>query len=175
MFLSWKVEGLPFNQTIAYTVRHWRKVISDLRDTVVYVGKWGDLTRGGFKPLWTDIRYKDQTQLINLAIVRIKEEQDFIDNTIMKFVEVLNDSGVLNQDLYLQIKYGTSNRYEILLIQNGISLSLTKLLLDKYRKFIKFNIEDDTIDLDIELIDEMAKNEENQILIFEAENNIIRQ
>ena len=93
----------------------------------------------GFKPLWTDIRYKDQTQLINLAIVRIKEEQDFIDNTIMKFVEVLNDSGVLNQDLYLQIKYGTSNRYEILLIQNGISLSLAKLLLDKYRKFIKFN------------------------------------
>ena len=62
-----------------------------------------------------------------------------------------------------------------MLIQNGISLSLTKLLLDKYRKFIKFNIEDDTIDLDIELIDEMAKNEENQILIFEAENNIIRQ
>ena len=129
----------------------------------------------GFKPLWTDIRYKDQTQLINLAIVRIKEEQDFIDNTIMKFVEVLNDSGVLNQDLYLQIKYGTSNRYEILLIQNGISLSLAKLLLDKYRKFTKFNIEDDTIELDIELIDEMAKNEENQILIFEAENNIIRQ
>ena len=174
MFLSWKVEGLPFNQTIAYTVRHWRKVISDLRDTVVYVGKWGDLTRGGFKPLWTDIRYKDQTQLINLAIVRIKEEQDFIDNTIMKFVEVLNDTGVLDQELYLQIKYGTSNRYEILLIQNGISLSLTKLLLEKYRKYIKFNIEDDTIELDIELIDEMSKNEENQILIFEAENNIIR-
>ena len=74
MFLSWKIDGLPFNQTITYTVRHWRKVISDFRDTVVYVGKWGDLTRGGVKPLWTDIRYKDQTQLINLAIVRIKEE-----------------------------------------------------------------------------------------------------
>lgn len=174
MFLSWKVEGLPFNQTIAYTVSHWRKVISDSKDTVVYVGKWGDLTRGGFKPLWTDIRYKDQTQLINLAIVRIKEEQDFIDNAIMKFVEVLNDNGVLDEDLYLRIKYGTSNRYEILLIQNGISLSLTKLLLEKYRRYVRFNIEDDTIELDIELIDEMSKNKENQILIFEAENNIIR-
>ena len=64
--------------------------------------------------------------------------------------------------------------YEILLIQNGISLSLTKLLLEKYRRYIRFNIEDDTIELDIELIDEMSKNKENQILIFEAENNIIR-
>lgn len=174
MFLSWKIEGLPFNQTIAYTVRHWRKVISELKDTVVYVGKWGDLTRGGFKPLWTDIRYKDQTQLINLAIVRIKEEQDFIDNTIIKFVEVLNDTGVIEPDLYLKIKYGTANKYEILLIQNGISLSLTKLLLEKYRQYLKFNIENDTIELDIGLIDAMTQNEENQILIFEAENNIIR-
>ena len=92
----------------------------------------------------------------------------------MKFVEVLNDNGVLDEDLYLRIKYGTSNRYEILLIQNGISLSLTKLLLEKYRRYVRFNIEDDTIELDIELIDEMSKNKENQILIFEAENNIIR-
>jgi hypothetical protein len=112
--------------------------------------------------------------LINLAIVRIKEEQDFIDNAIMKFVEVLNDNGVLDQNLYLRIKYGTSNKYEILLIQNGISLSLTKLLLEKYRKYVRFNIEDDTVELDIELLDEMSKNKENQILIFEAENNIIR-
>ena len=109
-----------------------------------------------------------------MAIVRIKEEQDFIDNTIMKFVEVLNDSGALDQDLYLRIKYGTSNRYEILLIQNGISLSLTKLLLEKYKKYLRFNIENDTIELDIGLIDEMIKNKENQILVFEAQNNIIR-
>ena len=174
MFLSWKIDGMPYNQTVGYTVRYWRRLISSGEDTVVYVGKWGDLTRGGYNPLWTNVRYKDQTQLINLAIVRIKEEQDFIDNTIIKFVEVLNDLDLIDQNLYLKIKYGTASNFEIVMIRNGISLTLTKLLLEKYKRYVKFDIENDTISLDQELIDVMLENNENQILIYEAETNIIK-
>lgn len=173
MFLMWKLDGRPYNQIISHTVGYWRNLISEGRDTLVYVGKWGDITRGGHNPLWTDVRYKDQTQLINLAIVRIKEEQDFIDNTIMKFVEVLNDLELVDQNLYLKIKYGTSDSFEIIMIRNGISLTLTKLLLEKYRCYIDFDIENDTIEINRGLIDEMLKNDENQILVYEAETNII--
>ena len=174
MFLSWKIDGMPYNQTVGYTVRYWRQLISSGEDTLVYVGKWGDLTRGGYNPLWTDVRYKDQTQLINLAIVRIKEEQDFIDNTIIKFVEVLNDLNLIEQNLYLKIKYGTANSFEIVMIRNGFSLTLTRLLLEKYKKYVIFNIENDTIELKDDLIDAMIDSNENQILIYEAETNIIK-
>ena len=173
MFLAWKLDGKPYNEIVSYTVSYWRNLISEERDTIVYVGKWGDISRGGYNPLWTDVRYKDQTQLINLAIVRIKEEQDFIDNTIMKFVEVLNDLELVDQNLYLKIKYGTSDSLEIIMIRNGISLTLTKLLLEKYRCYIDFDIENDTIEINRGLIDKMLKNDENQILVYEAETNII--
>ena len=173
MFLAWKLDGKPYNEIVSYTVSYWRNLISEERDTIVYVGKWGDISRGGYNPLWTDVRYKDQTQLINLAIVRIKEEQDFIDNTIMKFVEVLNDLELVDQNLYLKIKYGTSDSFEIIMIRNGISLTLTKLLLEKYRCYIDFDIENDTIEINRGLIDKMLKNDENQILVYEAETNII--
>lgn len=174
MFLKWKLDSITYNQIISYTVGYWRGLVSGGKDTLVYVGKWGDITRGGHNPLWTDVRYKDQTQLINLAIVRIKEEQDFIDNTIMKFVEVLNDLKLLENSLYLRMKYGTADRIEIVMVRNGISLTLTKLLLEKYRRYVTFNIEDDTVTLRQELIEVMTENDENQILIYEAESNIIR-
>ena len=173
MFLAWKLQSLPFNQMISHTLSYWQNVISKKEDSIVYVGKWGDLTRsGGYRKLWTDIRKKDKTQLINLAIVRIKEEQDFIDNTIMKFVEVLNDLEMVEENLYLKLKYGTSDRDEIVLIKNGVSLSLAQLLIEKYKNSISVNASSNTIVFRPELIDEMGKNNENQILIFEAKTNI---
>lgn len=172
MFLSWKIQSLPFNQMISRTLSYWRSVISKKEDPFVYVGKWGDLTRGGYRKLWTDIRGKDQTQLINLAIVRIKEEQDFIDNTIMKFVEVLNDLEMIERTLYLTLKYGTSDPVEIVLIKNGVSLSLTQLLIEKYRDYISVDIKSDTIAFNPKLIEIMEHNNENQILVYEATTNV---
>ena len=172
MFLTWKLQSLPFNQMISHTLSYWRKVISQKEDPFIYVGKWGDLTRaGGHRKLWTDIRDKDQTQLINLAIVRIKEEQDFIDNTIMKFVEVLNDLEMVERTLYLTLKYGTSDPTEIVLIKNGVSLSLTQLLMEKYSECISVNTDSNTIVFNPVLIEKMEKNKENQILIYEAKTN----
>ena len=172
MFLSWKIQSLPFNQMISRTLSYWRSVISKKEDPFVYVGKWGDLTRGGYRKLWTDIRGKDQTQLINLAIVRIKEEQDFIDNTIMKFVEVLNDLEMIERTLYLTLKYGTSDPVEIVLIKNGVSLSLTQLLIEKYRDYISVDIKSDTIAFNPKLLEIMEHNNENQILVYEATTNV---
>ena len=59
-------------------MRYWKSLIKDKdKDKLVFVGRWGDTVRDGVKPLWTDISKKTEEQLINLAIVRIKEEQDF--------------------------------------------------------------------------------------------------
>ena len=173
MFLSWKLESLPYSEMIHRIVNYWRHLISKHDNTIVYVGKWGDtqLFEKG-RSTYTDVRAKDQTQLVNLAIVRIKEEQDFLDNTIMKYVEVLNDVELIEPELYSRIKYGTNDKIEMVMIKNGISLSLTKLLIEKYKDYFMCNLNNDTIELKPSLIKHMKNNNENSILIFEAENNV---
>ena len=89
---------------------------------MVYVGKWGDVKRPGSNVArYTKFVGKNRTQVVNLAIVRIKEEQDFIDNTLIKYVEVLHDLDLIEDGFYAQIKYGTDDERTICLIKNGTS------------------------------------------------------
>lgn len=173
MFLNQKISNDTYAQMIARTVRYWNSLIEQRQDTFVYVGKWGDSTRGiGFREYWTDISRKSHAEKINLAIVRIKEEQDFIDNAIMKFVEVFFDIKLIDSSLYLRLKYGTDNPIQISLIKNGISLSLSKLLIEKYAQFVSIDTNSDTVDIDSAILNAMLQNGENDILVYEAKNNV---
>lgn len=173
MFLNQKISNETYVQMINRTLRYWNSLIEQHQDTFVYVGKWGDSTRGvGFREFWTDISQKTHAEKVNMAIVRIKEEQDFIDNAIMKFVEVLHDVNLVEKTLYLRLKYGTDNPLQISLIKNGISLSLAKLLIDKYQHLVSINTVSDTMKISALLIDAMSRNRENDILIYEARSNI---
>lgn len=174
MFLNWRISAYPYNTMVGKITGYWNGLINNNKDTLIYVGRWGDQTRnGGHRALWTDIKQKSDNQLINLSIVKIKEEQDFVENTLMKFVEVLNDLGLISENFYLILKYGTDKEDEIVLIRNGVSLALTKLLLSKYKKYLKFDRQENIIYWKKDLIDEMKKRHENQILIYEAELNIV--
>lgn len=114
----------------------------------------------------------NQTNLLNLAIVRIKEEQDFIENTIMKFVEVLNDLEKIDEELYLKIKYGSTDKDEIVLIKNGLSLSLSKILIESYKDYVTVDRDSDTFLLSPTIINAMEYNMENSINIYEAQMNL---
>jgi hypothetical protein len=167
MFLDWRIKGASYNEMISQFIKHWDRIIIEGRDTLVYVGHWGDEKRQGHRKLWTDILLKTKNQKINLAIVRIKEEQDFLDNIIIKFIEVLHDMTLLDEILYLKIKYGTSDKLIILLVKNGLSLSLAKLISDKYSRYLITEYEKNTIKYKPELIDSMRDNYENEVLIYE--------
>lgn len=173
MILNQKISNDSYSQMISKTVAYWNSLIDNGGDTLVYVGRWGDTTKnGGFRNYWTDISKKNNSEKINLAIVRIKEEQDFIDNAIMKYVEVLCEMGLIENSLYLRLKYGTDVDNEIILIKNGISLSLATLIIDKYSKHITIDAFNDTVHFNGDIIGEMKQNKENEILIYEVQNNI---
>ncbi len=173
MFLNWIMRSAPYSELIARFLAYWERIAEDnTHDGIVFVGKWGDLTRGGHRHLWVDIRRKSHSQRINLAILRIKEEQDFVENTIVKFVEVLNDLDLIEDDIYKKIKYGTADENLIIMIKNGYSISLAKLLLTKYPEYISINLPDNTITTNPAILDAMVSNSENDILIFEAKYNI---
>lgn len=138
MMFEWRVENKSYAEMINLFVGYWQQLYKKDKNVIVYVGKWGDVKRSGSNVArYTKIFGKDRTQLINLAIVRIKEEQDFIDNTLIKYVEVLYDLELIEDNFYARIKYGTDDERAICLIKNGLSLSSAVLLIKKYNSYYK--------------------------------------
>ena len=87
--------GFTIKEMVSEVVNYWNTLREGSQ--IVYVGKWGDKTRGGYKKYWTDISQKSEHEKINLAIVRLKEEYDFIDNEIVKYIEILHSLDLIEE------------------------------------------------------------------------------
>ncbi|MEH7336930.1 DNA helicase, partial [Neobacillus drentensis] len=137
MFLDWRIKSASYREMISSFIGYWKSLVEKGKDTDVFVGRWGDKTKyNGYKQLWTDIKSKTHKERVNLAIVRIKEEQDFLDNIFIKFIEVIKDLKLIDKDLYERIKYGTNDKSKITLIKNGLSLTLVNLLIKEYHQYM---------------------------------------
>ena len=102
----------------------------------------------------------------------MKEEYDFIDNELVKYIEILYSLELIEESLYLKIKYGTDDKAKIALLNCGISSTLSKLLQEKYTDMFKADIDNNTVTFSKNLVSEMLKNDENGILISEIKMNI---
>lgn len=171
MMFEWRVKNKSYAEMISLFVGYWHQLYKKDRNVMVYVGKWGDVKRPGSNVArYTKFVGKNRTQVVNLAIVRIKEEQDFIDNTLIKYVEVLHDLDLIEDGFYAQIKYGTDDERTICLIKNGLSLSSAMLLIKKYGDHLQLDIPASTVVYGENLVAEMIKAEENQIQIYEIQS-----
>lgn len=171
MMFEWRVKNKSYAEMISLFVGYWHQLYRKDRNVMVYVGKWGDIKRPGSNVArYTKFVGKKRTQVVNLAIVRIKEEQDFIDNTLIKYVEALHDLDLIEDAFYAQIKYGTDDEYTICLIKNGLSLSSAMLLVKKYRNHLQIDVSASTVVYGENLISEMIKAEENRIQIYEVQS-----
>ena len=170
MLINWRIMGFTMKVMIDEVVGYWN-TLREEQSRIVYVGKWGDKTRGGHKEYWTDITEKNEYEKVNLAIVRLKEEYDFIDNELVKYIEILYSLELIEESLYLKIKYGTDDKAKIALLNCGISSILSKLLQEKYADMFKADIDNSTVIFSENLVSEMLKNNENGILISEVKMN----
>lgn len=171
MLFDWRMNNKSYSEMIGLFVGYWRSCYRKNNQAVIYVGRWGDTTiKGSVQKHYVKLAEQTPVSIINLAIVRIKEEQDFIDNVLMKYVEVLHDMELLNNSFYARIKYGTDDESIICLIKNGLSLSSAVLLYKKYQQFLTIDVENSTVVFSDELISEMEKENENQIMIFEVQS-----
>ena len=171
MMFEWRVKNKSYAEMISLFVGYWHQLYKKDRNVMVYVGKWGDIKRPGSNVArYTKFVGKNRTQVVNLAIVRIKEEQDFIDNTLIKYVEVLHDLDLIEDGFYAQIKYGTDDDRTICLIKNGLSLSSAMLLIKKYGDHLRIDVPASTVVYGENLVAEMMKAEENQIQIYEVQS-----
>lgn len=174
MLLNWRIKNVSYPEMIGKLLGYWKK--REKVDPIVFVGgAWGDMTRdGGFRELWTDISSKSDAQRTNLAIVRIKEEQDLLDNSLMKFLEVLFELNLLEVSLYERIRFGTEDEEKIILMKSGFSAGLSGLLLSEYRDSVHFDMEKSAVQVDPEVREKMIANGENEIVIFELECNVVK-
>ena len=156
------------NQMILKTLEHWSSLKND---ELIYVGRWGDERREGHNNLWTRPNIKSETDRINLAIVKLKEEYDFVDNEIIKYIEILNSLELIEEDIYLKIKYGTSNKEKIALLNTGLSNGLSNILYDKYRDLYTIDKERNVVYFDSSVVQAMRDNFENEIQIAEIKMN----
>lgn len=171
MFLDWRIKNATYKEMISSFVNYWESLKNlPYEDKIVYVGsKWGEIPRNGIYKLWVDIETKNHQELINLAIVKVKEEQDFLDHTIIKFIEVLNDMGLLEKKFYNKIKYGTDDEKIIFLMEHGLSYYLSKELINNFSEYLNINFNTETYLLDENLIEKMHDKNVNEVLILELE------
>ena len=173
MHLQWRIDGIGMREMISNRIAYWKKV-----DGLVYVSSaWGDRTQSNdeFVKMYIDPREKTDAELVNLAIVRIKEENDFLDYKLMKFIEILSDLNFIEPGLALKIKYGTTNKKIITLLRNGYSFELARLLLSRgyLDKFFEISYETNTVVADREILARLSRDEVNEILIYEMRTLIV--
>lgn len=174
LILSWRMRGASFNEMIRSVVSHWSDKRERARlseDFLVYVGhSWGEEKRSQeeFIESYIDLRKKSHSQLVNLAIVRIKEEMDFVEHNLMRYIEILNELEMLKQSFYEHIKYGSDDPYVICLLKNGVSVELTRILVNKkYRDFISFDLTNDHVEISGRVYAELENDDVNKVLLFE--------
>lgn len=81
-----------------------------------------------FKNVYIDLGAKDDKTLLNLAIAKLKIEDDFISFKLSSFVTVLLKIGLIDEDEYNEFIYGTKDVNKLNLIKKGLSISLVNRL-----------------------------------------------
>lgn len=83
------------------------------------------------KKSYIDLSLKSYKELVNIAIIKLKNEGDFISFTFSNFVNVLYQIGVVSESEYNNFMYGTEVRENIDLVKIGLNIPLINLLKNR--------------------------------------------
>lgn len=118
---------------------------SKSRDSFEFFGSYGEVALYGNKNnekkyINLNKYHNNFSKLINLAIVKIKNEDNFIAYTLNAFVEVMRLNKLITDEEYNLFVYGTQEKKEINFVKLGLSNSLiSKLKQDKQLDNLKQN------------------------------------
>ncbi|WP_051998382.1 hypothetical protein [Listeria grandensis] len=139
---------LSMKENIIATFNYFKERIADKR-SVYYVGtSYGEIPKQtenypeSQRKVYIDLASKTDPELINLAVVKLKIEEDFVGFTLQKFVTGLFDLNLILEDEYNDFVYGTINKNKINLLKTGLSMGLiTRLNQDDQLKNLYFDDE----------------------------------
>ena len=165
MLLDWRINNKPYKEMIAAFISYWKRKANT--SSYIYIGRWGDVALSGTKlKHYVIFSKKDNSEVTNLAIAKIKEEQDFIDNILIRYIEVLYDMQMVDEILYKKIKYGTDDPNVICMVKNGLPPYIAITLAKKYRDYMMIDTESSTLSVDSSIEEAMKSQHENMIVQY---------
>ncbi|AEE26493.1 DEAD/DEAH box helicase [Francisella hispaniensis] len=95
-----------------------------------YIGySFGETNKfGGHKNVYVNIKEANEEKIANLAIIKIKLEDDFLSYKLLPMIETLFELDLIEDDEYYTFKYGSNNPKVIELIKLGLPLSVINKL-----------------------------------------------
>lgn len=137
------------NRNIVTTVKHFNKaILSDNPSKyIIYIGNsYGEVNKYGEEQInynekvYINLKSLTPIQRTNIAIVKLKLEEDFISYQLNKFIEISLEYDIIDEDEYNYLIYGITDMGQLKLIKQGFPLNLlNKLLSDDQIKNISFN------------------------------------
>lgn len=157
-------------ENVNHMFNYFKKRIED-KNPLTFFGKtYGEVGRTEDQQeakLYINLGKKSNVELINLAIIKLKMEDDFISFKLNKFIIMLYDYKLISLDDYNKYIYGTTNQYKIDLSKIGLSVSLiSRLESDNQLQYLYF---DDYNNLRSRPEFEVYKNSVDDFYRFEIE------
>ena len=148
-----KYNKKSLKERVQQQYEYFNKIKNDPQKREFYIGEsYGEFAKETedypqqFKKVYIDLSSKDNKTLLNLAIAKIKIEDDFISFKINNFVTLMYKVGLIEENEYNEFVYGTKEKKKLNLIKKGLSISLVNklndekqldnLMLDKYNNII---------------------------------------
>ncbi|MEZ4857865.1 MAG: DEAD/DEAH box helicase [Flavobacteriaceae bacterium] len=136
-----------FNQRVVSHVNYFKEMAenTDPRRRYLYVGQtYGEISYDNntesFFRNYINLATKTNEEIVNLAIVKLKMEDDFISFKLNRFIVMLFDFSLISRDEYNNFIYGTTDLKKIELTRSGLTISLIgKLENDDQLKNIDFD------------------------------------
>lgn len=121
---------LSLKEKISKEVAYFKKLVRE-NEPFLYIGRsFGEMANPWkLEPgpkTYVDLSKKNDKELVNLAIIRQKQEEDFASFKLLMFFQLMFDYNQMTKDEYEQMVYGTNDPMEIQLIRQGLPINLVK-------------------------------------------------
>jgi hypothetical protein len=122
------VQKWSLKRSISHLFAHYKSLVAR-GAAVTYFGlSYGEVDKtgldAGYFNDFVDLSRKTAAELINLAIVKLKMEEDLISFKINKAIVMMHDYDLITDEEYNLYIYGTTDQDKIDLTKIGLSLSL---------------------------------------------------
>jgi len=119
-------------ENISNMVSYFKKRQKSANSKFYIGGSFGEIPyereNGYGECVYVDLKAKDYKQLVNLAIIKLKIENDFVNYKLIMFFQILLDYEIISQEKYNSVVYGTNDKSKLNLLKMGLTINVINRL-----------------------------------------------
>ena len=131
MFVK-NVHALSLKEHIDHTVKYFYSLIRDEGNRLFYIGRsFGEIAKSKEEDWDRQYIYlgsKSHRELVNVALIKIKMEMDFLSYKLNEYVSILHDWSLISEKEYSVFIYGTDKKRNAEFVRLGFSGSVINFL-----------------------------------------------